>query len=159
MTETFTDAQQEEIRVWFRDHFDRNVPFSRLCNINVVRWERDEVVLRSQYADDLSAHPGVFHGGVIATLIDTAGTCAILAGQDYNNGSRLSTISLNVNYLSVGQSEDVAATARCLKRGRTMHVADIQVHGVNSGRLLAVGQMTASVSGTRSGLLGPLPPA
>src|SRR5207245_4365536 len=45
--------------------------------------------------------PGIFHGGVVSALLDTTATGAVMAGHDFAKGSRLTTISLSVQYLSV----------------------------------------------------------
>jgi uncharacterized protein (TIGR00369 family) len=152
-----SDADQQARRDWFRRHWETNVPFNRLCRISVRHWGEDRVEMVAAYSDDVSAHPGIFHGGVIATLIDTAGTAAVMAGHDFNRGSRISTAGMSLQYLSVAKGEDVVATARTVKRGRTVHVAFVEVHGATSGRLLATGQVTATIEGERPGLLGPLP--
>jgi uncharacterized protein (TIGR00369 family) len=155
--DVLSPADQQARREWFRRHWETNVPFNRLCRISVRRWDADAVELLAAYADELSAHPGVFHGGVLATLIDTAGTASVLAGHDFTRGSRISTAAMSVQYLAVARGEDVVATARTVKRGRTVHVAAVDVRGATSGRLLATGQVTATVEGERVGLLGPLP--
>jgi uncharacterized protein (TIGR00369 family) len=152
-----SDADQKARRDWFRRHWETNVPFNRTCRISVRRWDEDGVEMVAAYSDELSAHVGIFHGGVIATLIDTAGTASVMAGHDFNRGSRISTAAMSLQYLSVARSEDVVATARTIKRGRTVHVASVEVHGATSGRLLATGQVTATIEGERPGLLGPLP--
>jgi uncharacterized protein (TIGR00369 family) len=152
-----TEAEQTLRRNWFRRHWETNVAFNRLCRISVRRWDVDRVELVASYSDELSAHPGIFHGGVLATLIDTAGSAAVMAGHDYNRGSRLSTATLSIQYLSVAKGEDVVASARAVKRGRTVHVADVEATGVSTGKLLARGQVTVTIEGERPGLLGPLP--
>src|SRR3954447_18311861 len=152
-----SDADQQARRDWFRRHWETNVPFNRTCRVSVRHWGEDGVELVAAYSDELSAHDGIFHGGVIATLIDTAGTASVLAGHDFNRGSRISTAAMSLQYLSVARGEDVVATARTVKRGRTVHVAAVEVRGATSGRLLATGQVTATIEGERPGLLGPLP--
>jgi uncharacterized protein (TIGR00369 family) len=157
VNEVLSDADQEARRDWFRRHWQTNVAFNRLCRISVRRWDADGVELVAGYSEELSAHPGVFHGGVIATLIDTTGTASVLAGHDFTRGSRISTAGMSVQYLAVARGEDVVAAARTIKRGRTVNVASVEVRGATSGRLLATGQVTATVEGERAGLLGPLP--
>jgi uncharacterized protein (TIGR00369 family) len=152
-----SDADQQARRDWFRRHWETNIPFNRLCRITVRQWDEDGVELVAAYSDELSSHPGIFHGGVLATLIDTAGTGAVLAGHDFTRGSRISTAAMSLQYLSVAKGEDVVANARTVKRGRTVHVAHVEARGVTSGRLLATGQVTATIEGERPGLLGPLP--
>lgn len=152
-----SDAEQQRRRDWFRRHWETNLPFNRLCRISVRSWTPDGIELVAAYSDELSAHPGIFHGGVLSTLIDTAGCGAVMAGHDFTRGSRISTAAISVQYLAVARGEDIVATARATKRGRTVQVATVEVTGASSGRTLATGQVTATIEGERPGLLGPLP--
>jgi uncharacterized protein (TIGR00369 family) len=154
--EQLTEADQNARRDWFRRHWT-HIPFNRLCGLQVRHWGTDRVEIVVPYSDDLSAHPGVLHGGVLSALIDTAATGAVLAGHDFTRGSRISTVTMSVQYLAVARNEDVLATAVAVKRGRLVHVASVEVTGLSSSRLLATGQVTATVEGHRPGLLGPLP--
>jgi uncharacterized protein (TIGR00369 family) len=146
-----TDEEQLKRRAWFRRHWEAGVAFNHHCNIKVRRWDPEGVELALPYADHLSAHPGVFHGGVISALIDTAGTGSIMAGHDFNKGSRLSTLALSVQYLSVAPGEDVVAYARCTRRGSLVHYADVVVRS-ESGKDVAQGLVTAQIAGERPGL-------
>lgn len=146
-----TEQQQRQRRDWFRDHWEQGVAFNRHCGIKVVRWDGDGVELYLPYAAGLSAHEGIFHGGVVSALLDTTATGAVLAGHDFARGSRLTTISLSVQYLSVAPGEDLVATGRCTRRGRTVHFAEAQACGATSGQVVATGQVAASISGERPG--------
>ena len=125
-----SDADQQARRDWFRRHWESNVPFNRTCRISVRHWGEDGVELVAGYSDELSAHPGIFHGGVLATLIDTAGTASVLAGHDFNRGSRISTAAMSVQYLSVAQGEDVVAT----RPDREARAHGARGHGGGPGR-------------------------
>jgi uncharacterized protein (TIGR00369 family) len=146
-----TDEDQQRRRAWFRRHWEQGVGFNHHCHVTVRRWDPDGVELAMPYADHLSAHAGVFHGGVISALIDTAGTGAIMAGHDFNKGSRLTTLSLAVQYLSVAPGEDVVAYARCTRRGSLVHYADVMVRS-ERGKDVAQGLVTAQIAGERPGL-------
>ena len=148
-----SDEEQQRRREQFRRHWQDGVAFNKACAIEVRRWEPEGVELYLPYRDDLSAHPGIFHGGVLSALIDTAGCGAVAAGHDYDKGSRISTLALSVQYLTVAEGEDVVAYARCSKRGRSIHYADVVVRS-EGGKEVAQGLVTVSVSGERRGLVG-----
>ena len=144
-------VEQQRRRDWFRAHWQDGVPFNRHCGIRVLRWDDEGAELYLPYADHLSAHDGILHGGVVAALLDTTATGAVMAGHDFNLGSRLTTISMGVQYLSVAPGEDVRCVGRCTRRGRTVNFAEAQAVGAESGKLLATAQLAANVSGERPG--------
>jgi uncharacterized protein (TIGR00369 family) len=147
MTPEALEARQE----WFREHWKSHIAFNQLIGIEILDWEPGLVRTRVPFADRLSAHNGIFHGGVVATLIDTTGTGAVISGHDFNHGSRLTTVSMNVNYMSAAPGEDLLAEGICTRRGRSLSFARVAVTST-SGKLLAEGMLTVSVLGERTGL-------
>ena len=145
-------TEQEQRREWFREHWTRGIPFNQHCGIEVRRWDDEAVELFLPYAEVLSAHPGIFHGGVVSALLDTTATGAVMAGHDFAKGSRLTTISLSVQYLSVAPGEDLLATGRCTRRGRSVHFAQAQAFGAVSGKVVATGQVAVNIAGERPGV-------
>jgi|SRR5689334_2112981 uncharacterized protein (TIGR00369 family) len=146
-----TPEQQERRRAFFRKHWTEGVAFNATLGVSVLRWDAEAVELEIPYSDALSAHVGFFHGGVLSALIDTAGAGAVMAGHDFNLGSRLSTISLSVNYLSAASGNTVVASARCTRRGRTTHYASVDVR-TDDGKLVAQGIGAYLVAGEREWL-------
>jgi uncharacterized protein (TIGR00369 family) len=144
-------AEQDRRREWFRDHWTQGVAFNKHCALDVRRWDPEAVELLLPYADELSAHVGIFHGGVVAALLDTTASGAVLAGHDFARGSRLTTISLSVQYLSVAPGEDLLAIGQCTRRGRSVHFAQAQAVGAESGKVVASGQVAVNISGERPG--------
>ena len=74
---SLTEAEQEKARARNRRHWQEGVAFNRACQMTISRWDPDGVEMGLPLRDDLTAHPGVFHGGVISALIDTAGCAAV----------------------------------------------------------------------------------
>jgi uncharacterized protein (TIGR00369 family) len=113
--------------------------------MKVARWDSDGVTLNLPYAEQLSAHAGIFHGGVVSALIDTAATGAVMAGHDFDLGSQPVTLAMSVQYLSVAPGEGLVAEAACTKRGRT-NFTEVRV-STAAGTLLAQGIVTLAVTG------------
>ncbi|MFC9502129.1 PaaI family thioesterase [Streptomyces sp. NPDC057002] len=153
---TLTEQEQRERRAWFRARWEHGVAFNRRCRIRVTRWDPEAVEIALPFAESLSAHEGVFHGGVISALIDTAGSGAVIAGHDFSKGSRLSTVSISVQYLAPARGPEAVAYARCVKRGRRVHFADVDV--ITDGRICARGQVVVTISGERPGVGDPIEP-
>jgi len=151
-----TDEEQERYRAWFRNHWEHGVAFNAHCQMTVLRWTPDGVEMHLPFADHLGAHDGIFHGGVISALIDTSGCGAVAAGHDFGLGSRITTIALAVQYLSVAPGEGAVARARCTRRGRQVNYADVTVYSDVSDKPLAQGLVTVNAAGDRPGLAAAL---
>jgi uncharacterized protein (TIGR00369 family) len=148
---TLTMQALEARREWFREHWKSHIAFNQLLGVEILDWEPGLVRARVPFDDRLSAHDGIFHGGVVATLIDTTGTGAVISGHDFNLGSRLTTVAMNVQYMSVARGEDLLAEGICTRRGRTLSFARVSATST-SGKLLAEGMLTVSISGERTRL-------
>ena len=73
--------------------------------------------------EHLNPH-GTVHGGVLATMIDTAmGTAVASAG-----GDSPVTVSLTVTYLEPGRPGRLEALARVRKRGKRLTVVEAEIH-------------------------------
>lgn len=139
-------------KAWFKDHWERGIPMAVMLGLEITQWEPDQVTISMPLRDDLTAHEGIFHGGALATLIDTAGTGVVIAGHDFANGSRIATVSMTVNYVGSAPGEGAVATARMVRRGRRISFAEVDVTSATTGRALAHGVLTLSVAGERPGL-------
>jgi uncharacterized protein (TIGR00369 family) len=135
---TLDEAQQEEWRARMRTVMVKT-RFIASLGVTVDEWSPAGVKLRVGFADHLTNDGREYHGGVIASLMDTAGAAAVWAGHDYDKGLKASTVSMTVNYVGRAQG-DLIASARCVKRGRDLHFSEIQVDDTN-GTLVATGTL------------------
>jgi len=78
---------------------------------------------------------GVYHGGVIATLIDIAGTmaCSVLQGRP------TPTANLRVDYLRSPTSCDLYADAVVRRAGKLLGTADVSIRD-DAGKIYAIGR-------------------
>jgi uncharacterized protein (TIGR00369 family) len=107
---------------------------------------------------DAAAHhvnlQGLLHGGVLATLADTAGGLAIRTKLE--PGRRHVTLQLGIQFLSAGSPGRIVGHGRAVRVGRQIAYAETQIQD-EAGRLLATAQATVAVSTERRAK--PSPPA
>jgi uncharacterized protein (TIGR00369 family) len=89
------------------------------------RYEPDEVVVRLPFRTALTNDGVYYHGGVVASAIDTAGAAAAWSNHDFDKGSRASTVSMTVQYVGACKKSDLICTARAVKRGRELIFTEI----------------------------------
>lgn len=83
--------------------------------------------------------PSMFHGGPVASFIDTVGDFAVAIAV----GGGVPTMNFRVDYLRPSVGEYLTATATARRVGRTVAVVDIDVFDP-AGRLTAIGRGTYS---------------
>jgi 1,4-dihydroxy-2-naphthoyl-CoA hydrolase len=127
-----------------RRHWEEKIPFNVLCGFRVTRWSPDGVTLEANYEDRLGNSVGSMHGGVLATLIDTAASAAVAAGPDYRGGSSISTIDMTVQYLGA-VTNLVAVDATCTRRGRQLTFAEVIARD-GDGEVVGRGLVTLRVT-------------
>lgn len=100
-------------------------PFLQGLGILFDRYEEDDVVLRLPFRHDLTNDGVHYHGGVIASVIDTAGAAAAWSNHDFSKGTRASTIAMSVQYVGAAKSSDLLCHARTVRRGRELSFTEI----------------------------------
>lgn len=115
------------------------VPFHRFLGLRVeeVRAGYTRVVMpfRPEFIGDPTRE--ALHGGIAATLADTAGGIAVWTAVQAAE-SRVSTIDLRVDYLSRGKPEDLVAVSTLIRVGSKHGVADVRLfHDSNPDELVA----------------------
>jgi len=99
--------------------------FLRWMGVVFDRYDRDDVVLRLPFREDLTNDGAVYHGGVIAAALDTAGAAAAWSNHDFDKGVRASTVSMSVQYVGAAKQSDLICRARTVKRGRELTFTEI----------------------------------
>ncbi len=87
---------------------------------------------------------GTIHGGVAATLVDTAGGFAIRSALDHPFETELATIELNLSYLQPATGR-LAGTGEVIRIGRSIGVAEVTVDSpspAGDSETIAVGRVT-----------------
>lgn len=124
MTEFDADDAAAFIQSYVDDH-----GFLSFLDLHVEAVGDGEMTLRVPYDEKLTNHgagEGNVHGGIAATLIDTAGGLAVRTALDEPVAAGVATIDLNVSYLRPARG-DLVADADVVRVGSTVGVAEVTV--------------------------------
>ena len=116
------------------------MPFNRNWGFQFAPRAPGRAEIRLEPREEHLQVGGVVHGGVIATLADTAGVYAIY--PDLDDGRTITSIEFKLNFLRAGRigRGALSARARALKVGRSVATSEVDVF--QAGELVAKGLFT-----------------
>jgi uncharacterized protein (TIGR00369 family) len=123
-----------------KEHFDyaanalNSLPFSQLLGMQLVDLSIDVAVIKIEMRDDLRQPSGILHGGVTASLIDTAMAFAVRTRLSPEQAT--ATIDLTVHYLRPHESGTISCTAKVVRPGRRIFTVSADVTN-QEGKLIA----------------------
>jgi uncharacterized protein (TIGR00369 family) len=109
----------------------------------------DGVELRMEAGPEHATRHGTVHGGVLATLADTASGVAVRAALP-DPGAPHATVTLDVQYLAPARAGTLGATGRIVKLGRRIAFADATVSDAE-GTVVARAQATVAIASEPAG--------
>ena len=118
-----------------------STPYLKSLGIVMEVFEPDHARIRLPFREDLTNDGEVYHGGVIAAVLDTAGAAAAWSNHDFDKGARASTVSMTVQYLGACKRSDLVCDGRALRRGRELIFCEMTATGAD-GNLVANGVLT-----------------
>jgi uncharacterized protein (TIGR00369 family) len=117
-------------------------PFPRHLRMKLVSISFDQATVKLETGQCHLQPFGIVHGGVMATLIDTATFWSVFLRLPENAG--LVNIDLKLNYLRSIASGVMSAEGRCIRAGRSINYAEASVKD-SKGNLIAHGTSTLMV--------------
>ena len=129
-----TDAHRE-----YAANALHNLPFAQLVGMRWIDLKLDEAVISIEMRDDLRQPSGVLHGGVTATLIDTAMAFAVRTRLEKE--AKTATIDLTIHYLRPLVEGKAICTGRVMRAGKRVFTVSADVHN-EEGKLIATGLST-----------------
>ena len=107
-------ALDEKRIAQIREIFTR-VPYAHFIGLELGEIKSGEATIHLKVRDDFKQNQGVVHGGVIASVIDTASAFAVVTQLE--QGERVTTTDLTIHYLRpVTKGEIRAAGPNCTQR-------------------------------------------
>lgn len=119
-----SEEQQDRSRRGVADLMP-TTPFIAMLGLVVEDFAADEVSMRLPFRADLTNDGAVYHGGVVASAIDTTGALAAWSNHDFDKGVRASTVAMTVQYVGTARSSDLICRARTVKRGKELIFTEI----------------------------------
>ena len=117
-------------------------PYPKHLRMQLVSISVDQAVVKLN-TEQCHLQPfGIVHGGVLATLIDTATFWSVFLRLPEDAG--LVNIDLKLNYLKSISSGLMTVQGRCIRAGRTINYAEASVKD-KEGNLIAHGTSTLMV--------------
>lgn len=123
----------------FAENALHTLPFSKLIGMQLEDLQPDLAVISIDMRDDLRQPSGVLHGGVTATLIDTAMAFAVRTRLGLTEAT--ATIDLTVHYVRPHMTGKFICTAKVVRAGKRIFTVSADVHG-SEGKLIATGLST-----------------
>lgn len=117
-------------------------PYHRWLGCEIVRMDETAVVLELPFREEFVGNPEqrTIHGGVIASLVDAAGTFCVIAAA----GRDCVTVDCRLDFVRPAGAETVRALAEAVKVGRRIATADVEVLD-DAGERVALGRLTLAV--------------
>jgi len=129
---------------------ENQVPFNRYLGIRGESAEKGRSVLVLPVRPEFVGDPRrpALHGGVVSTLIDTAG--GVAAWSALEEGESVSTVDLTVDYLEPARlGGELRAAAELLRKGN--RVCHVRVRVTQDGLLVAEGRGVYNIHRERRG--------
>ncbi|PYS52466.1 MAG: hypothetical protein DMF68_01450 [Acidobacteria bacterium] len=134
--DALTPEKEERIREAFR-----NVPFAQHLGIELGELKRGEASLHLSIRDEMRRNNGFVHGGVTASLADTAAAFAILTILEAEETT--TTIDMTIHYMRPLVQGRASARARVLRAGR--RIITISVDVLDESKTVAATALTTFI--------------
>jgi uncharacterized protein (TIGR00369 family) len=117
-----------------RESFDRQ-GFMRTLGAVLESVESGSVTITCGFGQGLTQQHGLFHGGVVASLVDVA--CGYAALSVMPSDREVLTVEFKIHFLKPARTDRLIAVGHVVQAGRTLTVCEGSVFDSTRTRLLA----------------------
>lgn len=132
---------------FYKSVVEELIPFNKYLGIQLVEIKEGYAKLRVPFKEELVGNPMVraLHGGLIATVMDTAGGAAGMTTLT-SIEDRFSTIDIRVDYLRPGKEQDLIVEGKITRSGnRIIATSMLAYHPGEKENLIAEGKAVYNV--------------
>ncbi len=104
----------------------RDAPISRFLGHWLAGCKGGRAEVRLPYRAEFQQNYGVVHGGIIATVADTAG---FFAAASSSPEQMVTTVEFKINLLSGAREENLISVGKVIRNGRQLIVCEMIVYG------------------------------
>jgi uncharacterized protein (TIGR00369 family) len=125
---------------WTREQLQARLDrarFNAWLGLEVAEWDATQFVLRLHVRPEMLGHAtlNALHGGIVAAVIDTACSMAVVA----RTGESVFTVDMRVDYLRPATAAQYTVRGEIVRLGRTLATADAKLIAPD-GKLVATGR-------------------
>jgi uncharacterized protein (TIGR00369 family) len=113
--------------------FNERAPIARAFGMRLSYSDEGNAVVDLPYNPDLDHALGGIHGGVYATMLDTAGWFTAAAAHDID--CWLATAEISIHFLAAVQRSPLRAVGRLIKQGKRQDISEMHLYD-GEGRLV-----------------------
>jgi uncharacterized protein (TIGR00369 family) len=116
-------------------------PFVRHLGMRVVALAEDRAELLLPFGESVVTVGDVVHGGAISALVDTTAMAAAWSTPELPAMPRGTTVSLTVDFVTAARAQDLTASARVVRRGKSLVFCEVEVRDAIE-QIVAIGLVT-----------------
>jgi uncharacterized protein (TIGR00369 family) len=124
VAEPLTEEEQQQRRQALVDLMP-TTPFIASLGLVFEEVSPELAIVRLRFRHELTNDGTYYHGGVIASVIDTCGALAAWSNHDFDKGMRASTVSMSLQYVGACKKSDLICRAAAVKRGKELIFTEI----------------------------------
>ena len=111
-----------------KDIIENKMPANRLFGLVIIDIDNGYVKLNVPFKEEFigDALQNLWHGGILASIADTAGGIAGATTISFPN-DKINTIDIRIDYLKGATNKDIFAIAELIKQGKHIIKADIRL--------------------------------
>ena len=140
-----TEAEKIKRLQLIKETFQHVMPVNKMLGMIIEKLEEGYVEIhlpfQTKFVGDFQK--GLYHGGVLASVADTAG--GLVAYSLARNGDQVNTIDMRIDYLHGALEDDLFAEARLVKAGNRIILADVKLFQKHQEEPVAVARCAYSI--------------
>ncbi len=135
-----TDEEQQRRRAAIAKLMP-TTPYLSGLGIVIERYQTDAASIRLPFREDLTNDGTYYHGGVIASVLDTTGALAAWSNHDFDRGALASTVAMSIQYVGACKRSDLVCHADVVRRGKELTFVQMAATDVDAS-VVAHGMLT-----------------